>query len=311
MVRQATETAVSASISTPVGPVTFTLARTRQPGRFASGSISAVTFDSARGWQSGIRSAVRLAAMMPAMRAVPSTSPFLALPDTIRSSVALVMTTRPSATASRSLAGLSDTSTIRASPEAPIWVSAGPVLVLDWFLDWFLDRVLAGFVAVGLLAMSARARRARRLARQQGARRSGNVGLPHQALADQEGRHADALEPGEIGGREDAALADHQPVLRNKRRQCFAGRKRGFEGAQIAIVDADHRRTQLQCAIKLGAVVDLDQHVHAMGDGGVLELFCRGFIERRHDDQDAVGAVRAGLRHLVSVEHEILAQHRQ
>src|SRR3954452_12330675 len=260
MVRQATETAVSASISTPVGPVTFTLARTRQPGSFALGSISTVTFDSARGWQSGISSAVRLAAMMPAMRAVPSTSPFLALPATIRSSVALVMTTRPPATASRSLAGLSDTSTIRASPEAPIWVSAGPVLVLD------LDSDLADFVAVGLRAMSARARRTRRrLARQQRTGRSRYVGLPHQALADQEGRHADALEPGEIGGRKDAALADHQPVLRNQRRQCFAGRKRGFEGAQIAIVDADHRRTQLQCAIKLGAVVDLDQHVHAMG----------------------------------------------
>src|SRR3954470_16212344 len=240
MVRQATETAVSASISTPVGPVTFTLARTRQPGSFALGSISTVTFDSARGWQSGISSAVRLAAMMPAMRAVPSTSPFLALPDTIRSSVALVMTTRPSATASRSLAGLSDTSPIRASPEAPIWVRAGPVLDLD----------LAGFVALGLRSMSARARRARRrLARQQRTGRSGYVGLPHQALADQEGRHTDALEPGEIGGREDAALADHEPVLRNQRRQCFAGRKRGFEGAQIAIVDADHRRTQLQCAI--------------------------------------------------------------
>src|SRR4051812_21704536 len=226
MVRQATETAVSASISTPVGPVTFTLARTRQPGSFASGSISTVTFDSASGWQSGISSAVRLAAMMPAMRAVPSTSPFLALPDTIRSSVALVMTTRPSATASRSLAGLSDTSTIRASPEAPIWVRAGPVL------DLVLDLVLTGFVVVGSRAMSARARRARRrLARQQRTGRGGNVGLPHQALADQEGRHADALEPGEIGGREDAALADHQPIAGDQRRECFAGRKRGFEGA--------------------------------------------------------------------------------
>ena len=43
--------------------------------------------------------------MMPAIRAVPSTSPFLALPDTISSSVALLMTTRPSATAVRSVAG--------------------------------------------------------------------------------------------------------------------------------------------------------------------------------------------------------------
>ena len=37
--------------------------------------------------------------MMPAMRAVPSTSPFFALPETISPSVALLMTTRPSAIA--------------------------------------------------------------------------------------------------------------------------------------------------------------------------------------------------------------------
>src|SRR6185369_16633595 len=231
MVRQATETAVSASISTPVGPVTFTLARTRQPGSFASGSISTVTFDSASGWQSGINSEVRLAAMMPAMRAVPSTSPFLALPETMRSSVAVVMRTRPSATASRSVAGLSETSTIRASPEAPIWVRAGPAFVLAAL-------VLVGLVLAGLRAMSARTGRAvRRLAREQRTRGGGHIGLPHQALADQEGRHADALEPGEVGRREDAALADHQPVSGNQRRQCFAGRERGLEGAQVPIVD--------------------------------------------------------------------------
>src|SRR5438270_3362961 len=190
MVRQATVTAVNASISTPVGPATFTLARTRQPGSFASGSMSTVTFDNASGWQSGISSEVRLAAMMPAMRAVPSTSPFLALPETISSSVALVMTTRPSATASRSVAGLAETSTIRASPEAPIWVRAGPALVFN------------GFVVDDLRAMSARARRAGHgLARKQRAGGGSDVGLPHQAFADQEGRHADALEPGKIGRR--------------------------------------------------------------------------------------------------------------
>src|SRR6266436_6465934 len=66
--------------------------------------------------------------MMPAMRAVPSTSPFFALPDRIRSSVALLMTTRPSATAMRSVAALADTSTMRASPPESIWVRAGPFL---------------------------------------------------------------------------------------------------------------------------------------------------------------------------------------
>ena len=34
-------------------------------------------------------------------------------------------------------------------------------------------------------------------------------------------------------------------------------------------------------------------------------------VERGHDDQDAVGAMGAGFDHLIGVEHEILAQHRQ
>jgi hypothetical protein len=99
-----------------------------QPGSFLSGVMSSVTLDSASGWHSGIRSDVRLAAMMPAMRAVPNTSPFLAFPETINSSVALPMTTRPSATAVRSVAALVETSTIRASPDASIWVRAAPPL---------------------------------------------------------------------------------------------------------------------------------------------------------------------------------------
>ena len=45
------------------------------------------TCDNSRGWHSGINSWVRLAAMMPAMRAVPSTSPFLASPLRTMSSV--------------------------------------------------------------------------------------------------------------------------------------------------------------------------------------------------------------------------------
>src|SRR5258707_265205 len=77
-VRQATDTAVSASISTPVCPVTLTVARTASPSRSAVMSISTLLM--ASGWQSGISSWVFLAAMMPAMRAAPSTSPFLALP---------------------------------------------------------------------------------------------------------------------------------------------------------------------------------------------------------------------------------------
>ena len=57
--------------------------------------------------------------------------------------------------------------------------------------------------------------------------------------------------------------------------------------------------------------MDLKQHVHAMRKCGVLDIPGRGIIERRHDDQDAIGAMSAGLDHLIGVVHEILAQHRQ
>jgi hypothetical protein len=46
----------------------------------SSGRKSIATRVNASGWHRGIRSLVFLAAMMPAMRAMPSTSPFLALP---------------------------------------------------------------------------------------------------------------------------------------------------------------------------------------------------------------------------------------
>ena len=47
-------------------------------GGYCDSAKSTVAFVMASGWQSGISSCVRFAAMMPAMRAAPSTSPFLA-----------------------------------------------------------------------------------------------------------------------------------------------------------------------------------------------------------------------------------------
>ena len=64
-------------------------------------------------------------------------------------------------------------------------------------------------------------------------------------------------------------------------------------------------------AVELGAVVDLDQHVHAVGKRGLFDVPGRAVVERGHDDQDAVGAVGTGLRHLVGIEHEVLAEHRK
>src|SRR5262245_33805658 len=151
--------------------------------------MSTATCDSARGWHSGIRSWVRLAAMMPATRATPSTSPLLALPLRTVSRVSAAMTTRPSAIASRSVTALAPTSTMRASPLVPRCVRRATIL--------------PGGNAFG---------------GQQRAGRGRYVALPHQALAHQEGGDAAIGEPLEVARRDDTALADDDAVGRNARR---------------------------------------------------------------------------------------------
>src|SRR5579884_3857118 len=69
-------------------------------------------------------SEVRLAAWMPAILATPRTSPFGASPLATACAVAELTRTRARATARRSVAGFSPTSTIRARPEASRWVSS-------------------------------------------------------------------------------------------------------------------------------------------------------------------------------------------
>src|SRR3954452_8286693 len=123
-VRAATETAVIASISTPVRAVTRASAVSVTVPAAASTSASTSMWSRPSGWQSGMSSPVRLAARTPAMRAVPRTSPFGASPARTFAAVSGDMRTRARATARRSLAGLSPTSTMRAVPCSSTWVSS-------------------------------------------------------------------------------------------------------------------------------------------------------------------------------------------
>src|SRR6185437_10481471 len=239
MVRQAIETATSASISTPVCPVTFTVARTRKPGRECSGLMSISTLVIGSGWQSGISPWVRLAAMMPASRAAPSTSPLRALPATTKSSVSRRMMTLPSATATRSVAFLAETSTMRAWPRGSIWVSS----LLSSSGGFGLRRTpplafLAGREAF-LLPRAMASLRGGVASREQRTRGGGDVVLPHQAFADQEGRDAGAGEAGEVGRRIEPAFGNHDAIFGNARGEALADRKISLETAQIAVVDAD------------------------------------------------------------------------
>src|SRR5260221_6546510 len=113
---------------------------------------------------------------MPAIRAVPSTSPFLASPASTRLSVSARITTLPSATAMRSVAGFCVTSTMCASPLFPRWV-----------------RVFSAIAASGGFRLFL-------VAREQLTGRERDVGLAHQAFADEKGADAGIREPRDIGG---------------------------------------------------------------------------------------------------------------
>src|SRR5881397_1870703 len=114
MVSAATAAAVSASISTPVCAVVSATARIST----ASPAISAVTstFVNGNGWQSGINSLVRFAAMMPASCAVVRASPFGS--SRSRRAVSPAMRTVALAVARRRDIAFAPTSTIRTSPVA-------------------------------------------------------------------------------------------------------------------------------------------------------------------------------------------------
>ncbi len=135
--------------------------------------------------------------------------------------------------------------------------------------------------------------------------------MPHQAFADQEGRNADAGEAGEVGRRIEPAFGDHDAVARDFRRQLLADREGGLESAQIAVVDADQARPQPKGTFKLIFCMNFKQYVHIIGKGCIFDLFCRRIVDRRHDDQDAIGAKRARFDHLIGLVDEILAQNRQ
>src|SRR5690349_3910825 len=77
------------------------------------------------GWQKGINSCVRLTAIVPAMIAVSTTAPLAVAMPALRNAVATATgkRTRHSATASRAVAALAETSTMAGRPAASRWVS--------------------------------------------------------------------------------------------------------------------------------------------------------------------------------------------
>ena len=103
--------ATSASISTPVRAVARTTTSTSTAS--AAKPIATSTLSSGSGWQSGTMSLVRLAAMIAAIRAVATASPFSNSPAWMRRIVSGLAASRAEARAVRSVTGLPPTSIIR------------------------------------------------------------------------------------------------------------------------------------------------------------------------------------------------------
>src|SRR3990170_2175099 len=125
MVRAATETAVNASISTPVWLVTLTVAVISIHFLIGCGSKDMSTEVIFKGWHNGITSPAFFAAMMPATLATPSTSPFLISLVSTACNVACFIKMLPFATASLVVISLAVTSTILALPYLSMCVSFG------------------------------------------------------------------------------------------------------------------------------------------------------------------------------------------
>src|SRR3546814_5561716 len=91
-------------------------------------------------------------------------------------------------------------------------------------------------------------------------RRSSDLILTQQAFADEEGLHAAFRQPFAVGVARDAAFADEQRARRDEFRKAFGDGEVGFEGAQVAVVDADQARFEpRERAVEFGFVVHLDR----------------------------------------------------
>ena len=197
MVRQATETAVSASISTPVLPSSLAVAVTRRPGSAASGSMSTVIFVKRQRMaerdqlvrllrRHDAGDARRRRSRRPSWRCRRGSDP--ASPR--------AMTTAPLAVAVRAVTALSPTSTMSAVPSAARCVSRALIRPPRAFSRASSARVAAATSAC-------------------------RIRLSPTRIARTPARR----EPRDIGRREDAALADDEPIGGNERRQALRRRR--------------------------------------------------------------------------------------
>ena len=110
-----------------------------------------------------------------------------------------------------------------------------------------------------------------------------------------------------------ATFSNHQHAIRYQRQQIQCVIQAYLKGMQIAIIDADHIKTQRQRHIQLGPVMHLYQHIHADITGQPIQGFqlFRFIHKSGNNQQNAIGTDGARLIHLIFINNKILADNRQ
>lgn len=128
----------------------------------------------------------------------------------------------------------------------------------------FLQQTLSGRDSNGCVRFAPRSSSFARLNRypKQSSQLRSWISGAHERLAYQEGVDLMSAHECHIRWREYAALGDDDSPRGNPFQQLQGRIQPGFKRAQVAVIDANQGRSQLQCKIQLGAIVHLDQHGH-------------------------------------------------
>ena len=93
----------------------------------------------------------------------------------------------------------------------------------------------------------------------------------------------------DVLGTEDTALGDGDPIGRQPVLQVQRGVEADVEVVQVAVVDADERRIELQGTIEFGGIMNLDEDIKVILACAGSEFRHLGIGQCGDDEQDAVG----------------------
>ena len=136
----------------------------------------------------------------------------------------------------------------------------------------------------------------------------GRFAGPHQRGTDEESVHA-AGEPIDVAAADNAGFGNEQAVG-SKAGEPLGGGEVDREIAQVAVIDADQRRSERQRAPHLAFVMNLDQHIHAEAPRFLDHGARCVVVQQRQHDENGVGTGDPGLDDLAPIDEEVLGKDR-